>query len=448
LREPLAQGVLTQAVTDWCRKVEFPIAVNDLGALTVVTAEAPEQFTYELPDVTDPGAGFAVRAFDVNRHGIEGELYVFVRTDSRGESWSAWNWSRYHYPSQHPHATAPTFPDGLVCLHGITVERSEARQRCERVDYRDGSIQPILSRDLGRHGRSGRGEADRRISSRWEELLQDHLASAERARGDDSWIYKQSLIDHFNLPSFWADVAGTIPVFSNRKSRLMSLRDLVSHEKIATIMSPRRRDYSSWRRDQSSGRKAVFFIDGIGPNPADFPSITWPDELPGIAAENIREFSMLHREAIFKNRGVDSVKWLADGRLAVYWKLGAVTAKGTHGHVAHLPDKTVAAIVIHKTSDNVYESILMNANNEFITWLMRIEESCSKGELGLSTEKSDRLFLLFLYAVRYPHGRYMQDFVTYFKGWKDLEELTGDLRPPECKITPDLFSLKSPVVEE
>ena len=444
LREPLAQGELTRAVAQWCRKVEFPVAINDLGAETVVTAETSEQFTYKLPDVTDPGAEFAVRAFDVNRHGIEGELYVFVRTDSRGESWSAWNWSRYYYPSKHPHATEPSFPGRLVCLHGITVEQSEAGQRCERIDYRDGSIQPVLSRDLERHRHSGRGEADRRISSRWEELLQDHLASAERAKGKDGWIYKQSLIDHFDLPSFWADVAGTIPVYGDGKSRLMSLRDLVSHDKIATIISPKRQDYY-----QLGGQKAAFVIEGTsGAKFAPLPDVTWSDELPGIAAENIEELSSLHRQAIFKNRGVDSVKWLADGRLAVYWQLGAVTAKGRDAHLVCLPEKTVAAIAIHKTLDSVYGSILFNANNELITWFLRIEERCARGELGLSTEKSDRLLSKLLYAARYRYGDHMEGFVTYFKGWRDLKELTGDLRPPDCEITPDLFSLLSPAAEE
>ena len=109
LREPLTQGSLIRAVTQWCRKVEFPILVNDLGAETVINAERPEQFTYEIPEVTDPHAKLAVRAFDVNRHGIEGELYVFVRTDSRGESWTAWSWANYTVPLPAPSGFCATF---------------------------------------------------------------------------------------------------------------------------------------------------------------------------------------------------------------------------------------------------------------------------------------------------------------------------------------------------
>jgi hypothetical protein len=139
LREPLTQGSLTSAVKHWCPKVEFPLVVNDLGLETVINAETPEQFTYTLPDVTDPGATLGVRAFNVNRRGIEGELYVFSRVDSRGESWAAWSWANYSYPSLHPQASAPPFPNSLVCLHGITVQESGCPERCERIDYRDGS---------------------------------------------------------------------------------------------------------------------------------------------------------------------------------------------------------------------------------------------------------------------------------------------------------------------
>ncbi len=102
LREPIESGKLTKLVSQWCRRVEFPIIVDDLGALTTLNSEHPEQFTYETPLVTDEGAKFAVRAFPTNRPGINGELYVFALIDDRGESWAAWRWAKYSYPSAPP----------------------------------------------------------------------------------------------------------------------------------------------------------------------------------------------------------------------------------------------------------------------------------------------------------------------------------------------------------
>lgn len=89
LRQPMEPGQITQLVTSWCKRVEFPIYVNDLGRQTVVVAEQPEQFTHELPLVTDPDARFQVKAYPIERHGIEGEIYVFARVDSTGESWDS-----------------------------------------------------------------------------------------------------------------------------------------------------------------------------------------------------------------------------------------------------------------------------------------------------------------------------------------------------------------------
>jgi HSP90 family molecular chaperone len=67
LREQMEPGELTKRVSRWCRRVEFPIIVDDLGTLTTINSERPEQLTYETPIVTKEGARFAVRAFPTNR---------------------------------------------------------------------------------------------------------------------------------------------------------------------------------------------------------------------------------------------------------------------------------------------------------------------------------------------------------------------------------------------
>jgi hypothetical protein len=440
LREPLTQGDLTRAVKQWCRKVEFPIVVNDLGVETVINAERPEQFTYEIPEVTDPSAKLAVRAFDINRHGIEGELYVFVRTDSRGESWTAWNWAKYTYPSKHPQASAPLFPGSLVCLHGITVRQSPTSERCERIDYRDASKQLVLSRDFGRHVRLGGGESDIRISSRWEEILREHLATSELARGTGSWWYRQRLIDNFGFSSFWAEVPETIPTYVSGESRLNSLREVITNDLIATITSPS-------RRMRFLGHEVVTDL-GIGAShrteEITETEVDWPEESLAISADNIERLSSLHRKAIFSSRAVDSVKWLADGRLAIYWrKVGSAAADPKPVFSASLPDETVLAIEIHKTVDDVYKSVLLNTDNELVRWLFRLEKACSKGNCGLSPQQSERLRDMLVMAARYPGGPEMQKFANYLEGWSQLKELTSDLLPPETKISADMFFLKS-----
>ena len=127
LRKQIEHGKLTEVVTQWCRRVEFPVLVDDLGAKTTVEAERVEDFTYEMPDVTEKGAKFIVRAFPINRPGIEGELYVFAHITKVGESWVDKWWAQSTYPELHPQALKPEFPENLTCMHGISVSREYTR---------------------------------------------------------------------------------------------------------------------------------------------------------------------------------------------------------------------------------------------------------------------------------------------------------------------------------
>jgi hypothetical protein len=170
---------------------------------------------------------------------------------------------------------------------------------------------------------------------------------------------------------------------------------------------------------------------------ADF---SWRDESSAIVADHIDRLSFLYRKAIFANRAVESVNWLADGRLAIYWKIGVAHSETVFS--VRLPDKAVVAIEIHKTLDSVYGSVLMNTDNELVKWLWRVEGSCSKGDCGLSPEHSRRLRDMVCSSARYPDGESLQEFAKYFEGWSQLKGLTSDLHTPETKISRDMFFLK------
>jgi hypothetical protein len=173
LREQLTKGQLTQAVREWCKRVEFPIEVDEFGEKRNVRAERPEEFVYEMPDVTEEGAVFFVRAFPIMRRGLEGEIYVLGRRDGRGESWAAWNRARYAYPTEHPQAVSPRLVESIVCLHGLTVSRHEVDSPLStRIDYRGVGYEPAL----GRHGRRvgwGMRGGDPAVLSRCEEIVRE-----------------------------------------------------------------------------------------------------------------------------------------------------------------------------------------------------------------------------------------------------------------------------------
>jgi hypothetical protein len=176
-------------------------------------------------------------------------------------------------------------------------------------------------------------------------------------------------------------------------------------------------------------------------------AVSWVDESPAILEVDIENLSGLHRQAIFHNRAVDSVSWLADGRFAIYWKVDSDVAESKLGLLVSLPDKGVVAIEIHQTGDDLPGCVLMNADNELVMWMLRIERACSKGECGLSPQQFQLLKDLLCDATRYTASK-MGKFAEYFKGWNNLDELTDDLRPPGIEISSDMFFLRCPTQEE
>jgi hypothetical protein len=265
------------------------------------------------------------------------------------------------------------------------------------------------------------------------------LATSERARAKDGWIYKQSLIQYFRFPSFWTAVPGTIPIYASGELRLSSLQDVMTNEVIATIIQPKRGIHL---RFDELVRDA-----GIGTDTStreETTQVGWRDELPAIAADNVEKLSSLHLKAIFGNRVVDSVNWLAGGRLVIYWRVGSCVPQQQPLFLASLPDKAVVAIEIHKTVDEVYASVLLNADNELVRWFLRIEKSCLKGECGLSSHQAKRLRDMLYRAARYTAGDSLPELRSYLEGWSDLKQLSSDLLPPETKISQEMFFLQPP----
>ena len=88
LREPSKKEDALKAIVGWCKRVEFPIIVDILGAQQTIIAESADDFTFERPDMRHENARFFVRAFPLKHPGLEGEIYIYGRKDENGESWA------------------------------------------------------------------------------------------------------------------------------------------------------------------------------------------------------------------------------------------------------------------------------------------------------------------------------------------------------------------------
>jgi hypothetical protein len=436
LRKQLASDEVTKLIKSWCRRVELPVIVDDLGKLTTISAEGPEQFTKEFPDVTEEGAKFVVRSFPVNRQDIEGEIYVLAHVGPKGERWDLLRWSEITYPQTHPLASAPPFPGDVTCLHGIAVSepwRGYDRGFSTRLDYRGDIYGPTLARHSVLHHRGVSVETSAEIKSRLEEILKEHLATSTYVRPDEGWEYKQRLVGRFSLPLFWASEPGTIRVFRKGQPDLISLSEAEATPVITTVVGPWLLTRFSFARQEDKTERPEAFCQVA--------TLT-------ISRSDLNSLSSEHRAAVFASRTVTSIHWLESGYLATDWMANTQGCKLFDGYTdrpigrAVLPNRKTIGFPIHKTTDSIYECCLLNENHPFVLWLLKVKGACEQGRHGLNRTQFAQLISLLQTPLQF-HGHEVSKLVDYLDGWRVLPGLPADLSPPRLQLTADAFTMKS-----
>jgi molecular chaperone HtpG len=428
LRESFEKSQLTGLVRSWCRRVEFPIHVSEFGTEITITAERKEQFVYEIPDVLRKGAKYAVRAFDIQRHGIEGELYVFARVDSRGESWDAWSLANYQDPRDDPRVSKPDFPESLYCIHGIGFESGSRTGPCSaRLDFRRGKIPtPSLSREKLRLTFRGLvGTLDDRITTRWAEIIDGHLASCERAKSPDGWRYKQALVDFFPTTQYWQTLPGTIPVHFRHETHLISLHEALKLPELATIMGSQVLELGTMPIDRKS-----------------MPQVNWQEDIPAIFADELTAFSGAHRTALFQKRSPASTCWLSTEHFVMYWNDDS--GGGIFGGPSYNPSRLVAmtsafwvGFRIPSLTDSGLESTIFNSANTLIQWALRIKMASEDQTSSVTKDHFEYLRELLQECCGYLYK--VKELEEYLAKWRKMKGLPSELLPPDLRLVPEAF---------
>jgi hypothetical protein len=435
MREPMEQGALTRRVSEWCRRVEFPVVVDDLGTQTTIVAERPEQFTCEMPDVTREHARFIIRAFPIDRPGIEGELYVLAYVDEQGEAWDRGDWAQNIYPQLHPQAIAPKLPVDLLCLHGIAIskERSAYTSARVRLDYRSDAIQPTVARDGSTSWRS-----DPLILGRWEEILIAHVSTSHKANSEDSWVYKQRLINDFSFLSFWDSLPGMIRIYMNNLPHLVSLKEIQAMNTVTTIVTPAFLQVGYPSQDQK-----------------DLAEIPHGNrEVPLLIEKDLARMSSFHTQAIFKERSVTSIQWIHTDYVSIDWMLEEAQEKDLFriidgysmqlADIIEIEDVGVVAFSIGRSFiGHSVDRIIINKNNIFVCWLIDVKNRLDVEQETLRRQQFQRLVRMFFDAVRYPSS-YLASLTTFLERWRQMPGLPPELYPPDIEFTARMFQLRPP----
>jgi len=434
VQESLEPGDITKLTAHWCPRVEFPIRITDFGTETTLTRESAKQFAYETPDVSEEGAKFVVRYFDINRPGIEGELYVFALLTARGESWGSWRWSQETYPSLHPMARKPLFPSNLTCFQGVRVGSLDAYPHmhgagpiASRLDYRSDKYRPRLSRErLSPHGpRSGEAE-DPAVASRWEELLVEHLSKTDCAKGENGWKYKQWLVGYFPFPAFWARQPETVRISIGGCSRLLSLQEVLRFPVVTTVIHP----------------KSPFY--GYGEKPQVNPFVpAWDPSDVGISDDDLCRLSSEHTRDIFAERHVTGVRWLSSGHFAVDWKLGdykpPLVGEAAIGSII-FEDQDVICFRLHP-ANNSDKYVVLNAKNEFARWVLRINDACQQGFALPGVDQIKLLNDLLKWCAWFPGTEKFATLREFVSRWREIPGLPPELVPPPTQLSYRMFML-------
>jgi hypothetical protein len=75
---------LEKLVRQWCVAVEVPVVVQEAGQETVIRAERLVDKTILSASKVNPNGRFVLRAFDLNTHGVEGQIAVIAYEDEKG----------------------------------------------------------------------------------------------------------------------------------------------------------------------------------------------------------------------------------------------------------------------------------------------------------------------------------------------------------------------------
>jgi len=189
LKKQFSKGELLALVKNSCKRVEFPIIIDEEGTQTQVDAERVEDFVGEWPVVGTEKSVFRIRSFEISDPGVEGSLFVFAQDIDGEERWDRWKWSQSEYATSHPLASQSRFIESVTCFHGVAISGGSVFPPiAQRVDIRDDSLTPSLSRERWRGG-----WADKRVNAKWIQIYEEHLRNSSHARGPKGWVYLQRL---------------------------------------------------------------------------------------------------------------------------------------------------------------------------------------------------------------------------------------------------------------
>lgn len=420
LRKPIEPDELTKAVSNWCRRVEFPVVVSDLGTERTIRAERPEDFEYEVPVLTKGNAKFRLKAYPIEGYGVEGEIYVFSLVDQQGERFDHGYWAQHKYPELHATAEKPKLPDNIICNNGIVVDSpfDKSYSFRFRVDMRKKIAGLPISRRVHFRGSDLMPE----VRSCLEEELRKHLDTFILANSEGGWKYKNRIIDDFPIYSFWDSVPGMIRVLKKNESFLASFAEVCAEQIVTLVASPKNVTNTSLITEVEDEASPTVQKNGTN-----------------IKFEDLQKVDRHFVREILLKRKVCSLRKLCNSQLTIDFE------KGNDGDYLVCADRRLVLYGFQE-ANMIGIAIrglmnIFNSNNSLIKWLFLVGNACEQRKYGLTEDTFVKAFSEIYNILEYPHLYTSSDasIHQYLKSWRTLPNIPEDLFPPFTNVKSEMI---------
>ncbi len=425
----LSASQLTTEISNLCRRVEFPIFVDELGRITEIKAEQPSDFTFETEDAERKGGTFRMRAFPFRDNNSQGEIYILTRKDATGnEDWACRRWYEHEYGKIHPEADILPLVSSLVCLHGIQVNSPHADRPAVRQDVR-GQLPLSLSRER-RHAWADTA-VTRGARDRLREILDEHLKHCTLAGGQDGWRYLNRLADQFPDMNFWAARGGMIPLYRSGVRLLASSQEIDDEPTLTEVtMSTLMALFRMRDRKVSVDATALSSIAAA------------------VIDADLRRLFDGFCENIFRGRIPVNCKRVGDDNLAIEWNKGGTVAQpnddwGTLAYrhrqifACKIENPAIAALCPERLF-HIGRIVLVNPDHEFGKWYLQVRSAFGGSSSKIERQRLDTLSDVIFEAAQFGHDR-TETLRKNVVGWRSVAHLSNDLKPPDIEIGDALF---------
>lgn len=417
LRERFSDEEVVEALRTSCKRVEFPIVVTTQETALTISSERPADYTFVEPARSIEGYCFELKAYDVERPGIDGELYVLEfrseDREKRDEDWTHLQWYRYNYPQQYPQVV-DRVPRSLTCFHGIALDRADfGDSKIARLDFR----RDVDRVPLGRTVLAGSGSADKSVQSRWVEILEQHLASTSRADGAGRWAYIQRMVGSFGgLDDYWIKVPRAIRFFNDGAVIQVSAEEARDWDVISVLMEQHESYKPSLDKLRSTGSNV-------------------PDALSqlkhGLTTYDVLCMSEVCHQELFKRREPVRVELVGE-YLRVDWVKGrgpawpAVNPMESDFYFLNAGIAVGVACVLSRPA-GLRKAALVNTGTPVGQWIRSIQSALTLEEAPVGLSAALRLKELVDSAARFGHQVIkLGEFAR-----RMADTLPAELQPPE-----------------